>query len=153
MGVHCWFSAPCYKAREKNVKFAFEFAGMFFFRKASYQNWAAMAMAIFLVNVSIDPPDPGRAQGQEDISVNEIESIVELALETFFGIDNIVPEGDDGDQEANLQFMGFAFNPERVGLVSLNAYRPLQEVNNFCSPQSDLAEGTGKVSSPPPKLA
>ncbi len=114
-------------------------------------NWMALALAVFLSNVSIDPPDRYRSKMKEDLTINEIESIIELTFETLFGIDNFVPEGDDADQNSNIHFGSFVFRPERVELISSQAYLQIQEIINCCFQQGDLAEGVRGMLSPPPK--
>lgn len=61
-------------------------------------------MAFYVINVSIDAPDgyvTPNSQGEyrEDLSVNEIESLGELVLETMFGIHDAVPEHDEPNEE------------------------------------------------------
>ena len=113
----------------------------------------AITLAIFLCNVSIDPPDHEAMGVREDLTVNEIESIIELVLEEAFGIENYIPEGDDADQEFNYQFGSFVFKPDGVGLVSSQALVPILDITHFHFPQDDLEEGVHGILSPPPKLA
>ena len=124
---------------------------MLIFRNTSFTNWMALALAVFLFNVSVDPPDHDRSKIKEDLTVNEIESLIELTFETLFGIDDFVPEGDDADQKSNIQFGSFVFRSERVELISSQAYLQIKEITNCCFQQGDLAEGVQGILSPPPK--
>lgn len=60
------------------------------------------------MNTVIDPPDLLRNIDndmalEEDLSVNEIESIAELVLEHGMDMENAVPESDDSDTENLLK--------------------------------------------------
>ena len=54
-------------------------------------------LALVLLNLSIDPPDKEAPGQQEDLSVNEIESIVELVAEQWLGLEDFLPEHDESD--------------------------------------------------------
>jgi hypothetical protein len=59
---------------------------------------------VSLVNISIDPPDiltnlDHDMELEEDLSINEMESISELILEKYFNLTDAVPENDDSESE------------------------------------------------------
>jgi hypothetical protein len=54
-----------------------------------------MVVAVQLLNVSIDPVDPSHFI--EDLTVNEIESCVELFIEVVLGHGNAIEETEDHD--------------------------------------------------------
>lgn len=56
---------------------------------------ACMIVAVQLFNSSFDPVDP--AYVKEDLSINEIESCLELILEIILGHDDAVMESDESD--------------------------------------------------------
>jgi len=56
------------------------------------------SLCVILLNVSIDPPDREAPGQQEDTSINEIESLVELVAEEWLGIENFLPEHDESDE-------------------------------------------------------
>lgn len=58
-------------------------------------SWVVMLQ---LLNISIDPPD--RHYGPEDLTINDIESCLELVLEVFLGHDNFIGEVDDQDDDS-----------------------------------------------------
>jgi hypothetical protein len=65
----------------------------------------SLLMALHVLNLSVDPPDQHvrvTALGvvQEDLSVNEMESVGEWVLEHVFGI--IVEEHDEPDEEGKI---------------------------------------------------
>ena len=58
-----------------------------------------IAFALHIFNMSIDPPDAKPHNIPEDLSINEIESILEFALENVMGIKNAIPEHDEPDED------------------------------------------------------
>jgi hypothetical protein len=67
-------------------------------------NFFAIILAVLIFNMSIDPPDvlanlDADVELEEDLSVNEMESITEVLLEKAFDIENAVPENDDPDSD------------------------------------------------------
>ncbi|MBZ0245032.1 MAG: hypothetical protein K8H85_03710, partial [Cyclobacteriaceae bacterium] len=122
---------------------------MFIFRHTSLTNGMAIALVIFLFNVSVDPPDLHNRKMIEDLTINEIESIVELTFETIFGIEDFIPEGDDADQKSNYQFVNFVFKPEKVELISSQDYLQILEITNCFLQEGDLTEGVYVTISPP----
>lgn len=68
----------------------------------------SLLLVMTILNVSIDPPDLLRNLDndlalEEDVSINEMESISEVLLEKVFGMHNVVPETDDEDHETYLK--------------------------------------------------
>lgn len=59
--------------------------------------WFTMALYIF--NFSIDTPDYFGDEVSENLCFNDIESISELVLENFLGIDDACPEHDEDDPD------------------------------------------------------
>ena len=59
-------------------------------------------MALHILNVSVDPPDLLPYYVPEDLTYNEMESIVEIVLEQIFGLENAVPEHEDDDTNQGL---------------------------------------------------
>jgi hypothetical protein len=53
------------------------------------------------VNLCIDPPDPFPSHIAEDLSINEIESFVELIWEEICVVEDAICESDDPDEEKN----------------------------------------------------
>lgn len=74
------------------------------FRKPSFARFIAGMLAFVVFNLSIDPPDllvnlDEDLAYEEDLSVNEMESLTEVILEKALSIENAVPETDDHDGE------------------------------------------------------
>lgn len=59
----------------------------------------SMVVTLQILNVSIDPVDPH--PGKEDLSVNDIESCVELIVEELLGDSNAIHETDDQDEHSS----------------------------------------------------
>lgn len=57
---------------------------------------------IYLLNISVDPPDPNPEHIPEDLLFNDQESIVEIILEKVLGFDDIIREYDDNDYEDSV---------------------------------------------------
>ncbi len=56
-------------------------------------------LGLFLLNVSVDSPDPEPNHLPEDLSFNDQESIIEIVLEQLLGYDDAIVEYDDHDTE------------------------------------------------------
>jgi hypothetical protein len=56
--------------------------------------WVTVTLQLF--NISFDPADP--FCGREDLSVNEIESCIEMVLEIVLGHEDAIEENDESDE-------------------------------------------------------
>ncbi|HEU5289348.1 MAG TPA: hypothetical protein VFU05_01820 [Cyclobacteriaceae bacterium] len=77
-----------------------------FLRSQATMVSVSLTLLVQLLNLSIDPTDFGK----EDLSKNEVESIVELVTEHFLDHKNLIDESDDGDQQSihcEMQIMLF----------------------------------------------
>lgn len=61
-------------------------------------------MACIILNSSIDVPDIYEQFVPEDLTYNDIETIVELVLEDVLGIENAICEQDDVDADDGYNF-------------------------------------------------
>lgn len=68
------------------------------------QHWLSRFLcgmvALIILNISVDAPDWQPNHVPEDLSYNDIESIVEWALEDVLQINNAIPEHDDADDHS-----------------------------------------------------
>lgn len=86
-----------------------------YFRFIYLRRFIAFVLMIAVLNTVIDPPDMLRNMDQdaaleEDLSVNEMESLVELVVEKGFDMDNAIPEKeeeDSGDFCKKIEVMQF----------------------------------------------
>lgn len=67
-----------------------------FFRRKLFMTIVCMIVSLQLFNLSFDPADP--SYGKEDLSINEIESCLELIFEIVLGHDDAVKESDESDE-------------------------------------------------------
>jgi len=59
-------------------------------------------MALHILNLSVDSPDPQPIDVPEDLEYNDMESIVEIFLELVLEIEDAIPESDDDDSTQGL---------------------------------------------------
>jgi len=59
-------------------------------------------MALHILNLSVDSPDPQPIHIPEDLGYNDMESIVEIFLELVLEIEDAIPESDDDDSTQGL---------------------------------------------------
>lgn len=59
-------------------------------------------MALHILNLSVDVQDPQPEGVPEDLSYNDMESVVEIILEQVLGIENAIPEYEEDDSGHNV---------------------------------------------------
>jgi len=60
-------------------------------------------VAAIILNLSVDAPDLHDNSVPEDLTYNDIESVIEWTVEDVCGIENAFPEHDDDDQNSPLK--------------------------------------------------
>ena len=105
-----------------------------------------------LINISIDPPDMERAtyasdSGEEDLSINDIESIYELVAEKVF--DEDVPESDENDIDTASQTFDLYCITAQDGLQAFYDYFIDYEAQYL----NHLSTDSPEPGFPPPKSA
>lgn len=113
--------------------------------------------AILIFNISIDPPDmlvnlDNDVELEEDLNINEMESVAEVILEQGFDIKNALPESDDPDSDNLLKKLHFfALNKDFYKLKQLTF------VSRICKNPNDNSlyyyTGFFSIISPPPELS
>lgn len=63
-----------------------------------------LVIALNILNCSVDTPDAQPENVVEDLTVNDMESIVEVLLEEVVGIDNAIAEHDEPDDDNTGNF-------------------------------------------------
>lgn len=58
-------------------------------------------MALHILNCSVDTPDCQPENIPEDLTYNDMESVVEILLEQVLGINNAIAETDDNDTDGD----------------------------------------------------
>jgi len=61
-------------------------------------------MAVYIFNFSVDAPDAQPDYVSEDLSYNDMESVVEILLEQVLGFENAIAEHDEKDTEDGNSF-------------------------------------------------
>ncbi|MCU0358576.1 MAG: hypothetical protein MUE95_13445, partial [Cyclobacteriaceae bacterium] len=62
-----------------------------------------------MLNLSIDPPDLHSHTIPEDLSINDIESVIELVIEDILGFDSFFAENDEADDNDYIVHNDFCF--------------------------------------------
>ena len=119
-------------------------------RRRFYASIVTMIVALQLVNVSIDPVDPSHF---EDLSINEIESCIELVIEVVLGHDNAIQETEDHDHSSFKPVNTFVlFNVSRVSHTFENSLEVVS-APGFIHNTSLIPSPTRAILLPPPKLS
>jgi hypothetical protein len=107
-------------------------------------------LAVYLLNISIDPQDISVPWQQENLYVNEIESIVELIAEEILNYNNAVPEHEDADGEKNAHVSFFKLFSPSVFLFTLFELKNKIKLPDVNFP-SRLIKQSADVAAPPPR--
>jgi len=108
----------------------------------------AMMVAVQFINLSIDAVDPTSI---EDLSINEIESCLELVVEVVLDHGNAIAETDDNDDSTHKPSAGILlFSVSNLSLSFKSDFKILTQKKSFYSLQfKSLCQS---VTSPPPKF-
>jgi hypothetical protein len=93
----------------KKHTFAPRIFEMNWLRQNIYIRYFWFFMAVHILNCSVDAPDPQPDYIPEDLTYNDIESIVEWVLEDVLNIENAIPEHDEDDNEE-----GFSLEMKKI---------------------------------------
>lgn len=110
-------------------------------------------MALYLLNISVDSPDPYPEHIPEDLSFNDQESIVEIIVEKVLGFENAIEEYDDHDSEEH--------NTKKNVKVDLLVYlsktngnalgKLIARKKSYPNREARLTNGFNEIDSPPPQ--
>jgi hypothetical protein len=113
----------------------------------------AWMLLIQVVNISIDPIDVlpvvdsfGQISAQEDLSINDIESIYELVSEQYLGVD--VPEQDEDDESGFVKVIDFYFSDNPIKLKE----KYIEQQVSFSSHEQRFLSIVLDHVPPPPKI-
>jgi hypothetical protein len=111
----------------------------------------SMMVALQLMNMSIDAVDA--IPHGEDLTINEIESCVELVVEVFMGHHNAIQENDDDDGNVTKPLARIVlYSSQSIGLIQLLDYPT--EIQKTESPYfMNFKSVSLSIVSPPPKDA
>lgn len=108
-------------------------------------------LALYVLNFSVDTRDNQPNWVGEDLSHNDIESFVELALEVVLDVENAVPEHEeqDDDDGSSFEFKKFCCMPL---LSSIIGYTHTRQVKNFTPYTEAVVNIYLEINSPPPEV-
>ncbi len=111
-------------------------------------------MALYLLNLSVDPPNPHPTHIPEDLSINKQESIIEIVVEKILGYENAIKEYDDHDTENNNKKKNVKIDLTTRYIVDYNFKRSPVETTRQKFPvfNAYLTNGFYQPDSPPPKI-
>ncbi|HEY0653630.1 MAG TPA: hypothetical protein VGD65_10910 [Chryseosolibacter sp.] len=110
-----------------------------------------MIVTLQILNISIDPVDPHA--GREDLSVNDIESCVELILEDLMGNFNAIDETEDHDEHSSKPVRHVTFFSATDSCVIVQLDFQLIPTANFSGyAEMGLYSYVRPILAPPPKL-
>lgn len=109
-----------------------------------------LLMALHILDFSVDSPDLYPDCIAEDLSINDMESIVEIVLEKVFKLDNAIPEYDEYDDHGSVcKVIDVYVLDAPVTLAQISSYIEYNYPTNWsisCESQYHL-----QISPPPPK--
>jgi hypothetical protein len=103
-------------------------------------------------NCSVDVPDVKKSNHAEDLSINDMESIIEIVFEKFLGFDNSVKEFDDSDQDS-FQFkkgLDLYVKPS-IQIASIKPFILIEKQIKITSNFFDIKSQNQDISTPPPR--
>ena len=110
-------------------------------------------MCIQMFNISVDAPDGHTDALKEDLSINEMESVLEIILEQCLDIENAIPEYDEEDDNNSNSigkyFIQFYFNGQSISINNTTDILLLKKV--FPPAAFLLCEYNPEKVTPPPK--
>ena len=111
-------------------------------------------LAIYCLNISVDTADLNPNYVLEDLSINDQESIIEIVLEKFLGIENAIPEVDDNDKDDHSKSNSIQFDMLTNLAQSIELTAPLSNDSNKTHPKNSarLTSGHYLLIAPPPKV-
>ena len=74
------------------------------FRQHIIFRLVCLMLAFHIFNFSVDTPDAQSDYVPEDLTYNDMESVVEIVLENVFDIQNAIAEHDENDTEEGNSF-------------------------------------------------
>ena len=124
-----------------------------------YSRLFCLLMALYVLNFSVDPPDGHvrttvYGQEEENLAINEMESVGEWILEHILGVTNAIPEHDESDDsdeygKVNSSFFYCAGSANSIVFLLPSMIRLVDSATyTFCT--LVLSTCYTEVTSPPP---
>lgn len=111
-------------------------------------------MAALFINTSVDPVDPHGDWVAEDLSVNEMETIIEIVAEQILDIEDCFEERDDKDPDDSAPVKPVKDISEIEPSKVIGLKSPPSLVNSHSQPdyfKRFRSQFDGEVNDPPPK--
>jgi len=111
-------------------------------------------MAFHLFNTSADMPDAAPDSQPEDLTINDMESVLEIVLEKGLNIENAIAEHDEADDTNTQNFeicKDIKFQPYKIALLNFN--RPFKYIFLDTPYKIDYSYLYYKEINPPPPQA
>ncbi len=111
-------------------------------------------MAAFLLNLSVDAPDPFPRHVAEDLSHNDQESIVEWVVETLLGYEAAFAEFDDDDSDERSINLTLELNATLLPVPAFGSVPPPARERSADFPPYLRwgAPGHRDIDAPPPRV-
>lgn len=109
-------------------------------------------VAAIILNLSVDAPDFQPELMPEDLSYNDIESVVEWVLEDVMQIPNAIPEHDDNDNSNPQKFnkhIDFFYELRLAVPTPVFATSFVESGRNFGDPDFHAQSVSNKLIQPP----
>lgn len=111
-------------------------------------------MGLYLLNISVDSPDPNPEHIPEDLSINDQESIIEVVVEKILGFEDAFEEYDDHDSEDHHKKKPIEVVIFAQKIIYLATKESIIETikEEFTDYNPYLTSGFQKLDTPPPKI-
>jgi hypothetical protein len=122
-------------------------------RKSVFTKTLWGLMGLYLLNISVDSPDPNPEYIPEDLSINDQESIIEVVVEKILGFEDAFEEYDDHDSEDHnkKKLVEIDVFAQQI-IVSITKESIIETIKEqFTDYNPYLTSGFQKLDTPPPK--
>lgn len=127
---------------------------MIFIREHIVFRFLCLVMALNILNYSVDTPDAQAENIPEDLSFNDMESIVEIILEQLLGFDNAIAEIDENDSDESTGITikkGLDFYSYQQTAFSFSVFNTMFNCKNGLFTDQYSEQFHPEVVPPPPK--
>jgi len=126
---------------------------MNYFRNNILSRILCLLMAFHIFNISVDMPDAQPQDIPEDLSINDMETVVEIVLEECFNIEDAIVEHDETGNESESLNLIKEFQWRYTKFPEINFNRPITEIDPVNSYNEVFYFQYFKEINPPPPKA
>lgn len=107
---------------------------------------------MYLFNYSIDSRDAHLDHVDEDLSYNDVESIIEFTLEYVLGIEDAMKEHDEQDDD-NGSVFGHSVYIVNASISELMKYSDFgaEVIHRYSNHSQSFSQDSPEINSPPPR--